>query len=284
MKSLAGRRGAALIAPRAIDWEAIAAGAFLAIVIEFAASLAGFGLFEQLSSVPLGAISGPVFSAAGLFAVAGTAVALFVGGFASARLAGTREAGDAVLCGTLTFCLASLVTVVLLTANPPTLLDRGLGPVSAAVSALSAARDRSPQPRSGERQTTRDEIQRFLDDADALRGGGRSQRDMASDLAAILRGVDETASPDAEGRALEAITTASGVTEPVAERRLIEWQRANDLALADARRASGAVAGDLAASCFAAFVALFAALLAAMAGAIVGRPRRELPGLLPAWR
>lgn len=269
-------------ASRGIVFQAVAAGVFVAAVVQITAALAGFGLLDIYAA----ARGAPVVSTAGAFWIAVVSLAFAIGGFASARLADARRSRDALLCGLLTFSAALIAAVVILTLRPPALVDRSLGPVGNVAATLSMAGSASMPGISPELSALRGEVLAFLDSTDAERGtADRAGQDGGAGeaLATILAGIAETADEAAVAAAVSTIEAVAGVTGPVAERRLTEWQRANDRALRDARRSAAAATSAVAAGCFSAFVALFAAMLAAMLGGVLGRPRDSMLEIGAKW-
>ncbi|WAP70237.1 hypothetical protein [Jiella pelagia] len=272
-------------ASRGIVFQAVAAGVFVAAVVQITATLAGFGLID-LYATGRGA---PVVSAAAAFWIAVVALAFVIGGFASARLADARQLRDAMLCGLLTFSTALIAAIVILTLRPPALVDRSLGPVGNVAATLAMAGSASMPGAPAERSVLRGDVLTFLDTADAYRGtAGRAARPESglgsgAALATILAGIAETADEAAVAAAVSTIQSAVGVTEEVAERRLTDWQRANDRALRDSRRSAAAATSAVSAGCFSAFVALFAAMLAAMLGGVLGRPRDSMLEIGAKW-
>ncbi|MCE7027654.1 hypothetical protein [Jiella avicenniae] len=255
-------------------FQAAAAGVVVAALIQLTAALAGFGLVDGLYEAGPGL---PVVSTASAFWVAASAFAFVVAGFAGARLADAHRFRDALFCGLLTFSGALIAAVVVLTLRPPSLVDRSLGPVGHAVAAMAAA-DRTSLPDAAlDLSALRGEVLAFLDPADADdRTPGRaetSRDDSRAALATVLAGIAETADEAAVAAAVDAIEAAAGVTEPVAERRLTDWQRAHDGALRNARRSAAAATGAVSSACFSAFVALVAAMLASLLGSVLGRTR-----------
>ncbi|TFF25410.1 hypothetical protein E3C22_08625 [Jiella endophytica] len=259
--------------PRDVAWEAIAAGTLVAVVTEFMASLAGFGILDGLFDTAALEGAAHLASPSGLFVVAGAVLSLAAGGFTAARFAGARRRREAGFYGLLTFSTALLVAIIALTQDPPALVDRGLGPVGGAVAALAAADKDGRHDGNVALAALHGEVLGLLDSSRttaSIAGRGGETTTQAA-LAAILAGIAETAGRDAESRAVDAIVTATGLTRSVAERRLTDWQIANDRALRSQRRAVAASSGAVAGGCFAAFVALIAAMIAAFFGGLAGR-------------
>ena len=250
-------------------WEAVAAGVLVALVAGFMAWLAGFGILAGAFDARFDAGSAQLLSPAGIASLVGAVVALAAGGFTAARLAGARQRREALFCGLLTFSTAVVVALLVMTQDPPALVARGIGPVGNAVEALAArpsdaGTGDAREPLAALRAEVRGSLAREPS-ADAPEG------DADAAAATVLAGISEMANAEAEARAVEAIVAASGVTRSVAERRLTEWQIANDRAVRGERRATAEISGEVAGACLAAFAALLAAMAAAVLGGMLGR-------------
>ena len=254
--------------PRDPAWEAIAAGVLVAVVGEFMASLAGFGLGEGLLSSRTAGGSPVLSSPSAIVSFAGVVLSLAAGGFTAARLGGARVRFDSLVCGLLTFSTALIVVIIVLTQNLSAVIDRGLGPVGNVIAVLSAPAGRE-HGGADPLIAFREEVRRSLDAR--VEGSVDDERADEKTWALVLSAVAETADRDTENQAVEAIVATKGLARPVAERQLTVWQIAHDRALRIQRRSAAALSGDVAGSCFAAFVMLAAGLLAALLGAILGR-------------
>ena len=103
---------------RRISWGALFGGVILVVAIELLLALLGAGI--GLGTVNVNAGSTPDASSfgigAGLWWVVSSCIALFAGGYAAAWLAGIEVRFDGILHGLVTWGIATIVTVYLLTS------------------------------------------------------------------------------------------------------------------------------------------------------------------------
>jgi hypothetical protein len=121
---------------RRISWGGVFAGLFLVLAIELLLSMLGFGI--GLSMVQPGQGGAPNAGTIGIDAVAwwfGTyIIALVIGSYAAARLAGVVLRSDGALHGLVTWAFALIVTLYLLTTAVGGLIAGAFGVVGNALS------------------------------------------------------------------------------------------------------------------------------------------------------
>ena len=143
---------------RHVSWGAVIAGMVIAVVVHLVLGLVGAGLGLGAFD-PLG-YSSPDASAygigAGVWWAVSSVIALFLGGWVAGHLCGSLEKTDAVLHGLLTWALATIVTVYLITAMVSTVVRGGAaivgkaadlagsGSATAAAPAIDAVRSTMP--------------------------------------------------------------------------------------------------------------------------------------------
>ncbi|MCQ0990464.1 hypothetical protein [Jiella marina] len=238
----------------------------MTLVVEFMLSLLGLGL--DVTARPAGEETSsvlPLLSTSGLWALMAVLAGLGCGSFAAARFAGAQGRKDALLCGIITFSSVVVTVLFLLTQNGSALAREGFRAVDNALVAMSEVRH------SGEQATELPGESGILPEIEAEIIGLAESAASEVAVAAILRGVGETASREERARAVAELANASGLTEEVAARRLTEWQQANDRALRRARRLADVEVGGLARGAFMSFAALACGLLAALGGSLAGR-------------
>jgi len=141
-----------------VSWGAVIAGMVIAVVVHLVLGLVGAGVGLGAFD-PLG-YSSPDATAygigAGVWWAVSSVIALFLGGWVAGHLCGSLEKTDAVLHGLLTWALATIVTVYLITAMVSTVVRGGAaivgkaadlagsGSATAAAPAIDAVRSTMP--------------------------------------------------------------------------------------------------------------------------------------------
>jgi hypothetical protein len=102
--------------PRRVSWGAIFAGAISVVALELLFNLFGAGIGAATINPQQGQLPGQGLAVGAVvwFAIA-LIISLFIGGWIAARLADSSSKGDGVLYGFVTWALASLVLVYMLT-------------------------------------------------------------------------------------------------------------------------------------------------------------------------
>src|ERR1700712_4694052 len=122
---------------RRISWAAVTGGVVLVIVLQFLFSLLGAGV--GLGTVNTNAGSTPMASTlgitAGLWWVLTSCISIGVGGFVAAWFAGVEIRFDGVLHGLVTWGIATLLTVWLLTSAIGGVVGGGFSTLGSLVSA-----------------------------------------------------------------------------------------------------------------------------------------------------
>ncbi|HEX2238039.1 MAG TPA: hypothetical protein VHJ19_06745 [Gammaproteobacteria bacterium] len=98
-----------------ISWGAIFAGTILALVVQIMLSLLGVGIGLGVINPASPDLTGLGIGAA-IWLVVSTLIALFIGGFVAARLAGMPIRGDGALHGVVVWGLGTLVSLYLATS------------------------------------------------------------------------------------------------------------------------------------------------------------------------
>jgi hypothetical protein len=141
-----------------VSWGAVIAGMVIAVVVHLVLGLVGAGVGLGAFD-PLG-YSSPDATAygigAGVWWAVSSVIALFLGGWVAGHLCGSLEKTDAVLHGLLTWALATIVTVYLITAMVSSVVRGGAaivgkaadlagsGSATAAAPAIDAVRSTLP--------------------------------------------------------------------------------------------------------------------------------------------
>jgi hypothetical protein len=127
---------------RRISWGAVFGGVVLALAVNLLLALlgVGIGLTTVDPAQPGGTPgAGALGIGAAIWWVASLIVAMFVGGFAAARLAGVHLSGDGVLHGLIAWGFVVLLTFYLLSSAVGSLVGGVLGSVSGGIQGIAGA-------------------------------------------------------------------------------------------------------------------------------------------------
>lgn len=268
-----------------ISWGAILGGVVLVVVVQLLLSLLGTGI--GLGTVDLNAGSTPDASSLGLSAgvwwLVSSVIALFVGGFVAARLAGVALRLDGLLHGLVAWGIATLLTIYLLTSAVGGIIGGGFsalgslaqaagGGISAAAKPLAQAAGISPD-------MVKDQAQAYLQPANpdpASMSPQDAQKEVVKDLATYAKG-----GPDAAGakeQVISIIAAQTKVSHDEAAKRFDETQaklaQAKAQAVQAAKNAADASAAAASKTAFAVFVALLLGGIAGAIGGLLGVRRR----------
>lgn len=156
-----------MIPYRRVSWGAIFAGVIIVLVVQAALAFLGVGI--GLSTVDFREEANP-FGGLGVGAmiwwVISSLIALFLGGFVAARLAGVTRRGNGALHGLVTYGFASLFAFYLMTTAIGAVIGGAFGVVNTSVSAMGQAasnpditREVRQQTQSGDAEQTWARIQ-----------------------------------------------------------------------------------------------------------------------------
>jgi hypothetical protein len=298
---------------RRIAWGAIIAGAIIALIVQLGLNMLGFSL--GINTINPATEANPVDrglgSAAVIWFAASGLIAFFTGGYVSGRLAGFAAHFEGVMHGILSWAVAGIVSLLLLTTSIGNILNtatnaigqgislagQSLAEVSPEVAQALDLQDISLQTileeaRGSLRQATGqaevepaapaegEETSDVVEDtaADILRQPDTAQRELESAISRLLFMGEEITEEDREA-VVQVIVNRTELTDAEAREALARWEqtfaevRAN--AEETAREAGQAVADSLAAIAGAIFAAMVVGAFAAGAGGWVGSPDEE---------
>lgn len=262
---------------RRISWSAIIGGVVVAVAVQILLSLLGAGI--GLGTVD--AVAGATPSASGLSIGAGiwwvvsSCVALFIGGYVAAWLAGIEIGFDGMLHGAVTWGLVSLVTLYLLTSTIGSIVGSGFSALGTIASSAGSGVSQAAQPIAQAVGVSPDMIQQqakaYLQPANpnpATMTPEDAQKAIATDLATYVAG--GAGAPAAKERII-AITAAQGKISPEeATRRFDETQaklmQTRNETVQTAKSAADASAAAASMTAFAGFAVLLLGLIAAAIG------------------
>ena len=261
-----------------VSWGAILGGVVLVVLVQLLLSLLGTGI--GLSTVDVNAGSTPDASSlgigAGVWWLVSSIVALFVGGFVAARLAGTAPRLDGLLHGLVTWGIATMLTIYLLTSAVGGIIGGGFSALgslaSAAGGGISAAAKPLAQAAGLSPDMVRDQAQAYLQPANpdpATMSPQDAQKEVVKDLATYAKGGPDAAA--AKEQVVSIIAAQTKVSHDEAAKKFDETQaklaQAKAQAVQAAKNAADASAAAASKTAFAVFVDL---LLGGIAGAIGG--------------
>jgi polyhydroxyalkanoate synthesis regulator phasin len=264
-----------------MSWGAVLAGAVVALSVQLLLSLLGLGI--GLAAVDPAAgdtVSASGFGiATGVFYAIVTLLSLFAGGWVAGRLAGMPVRTDGLLHGLVTWSVAMLLLLYVVTTSVGALLSGTLGVVGntlqAAGQGMQAAAGAAGQSDIGEQAMNAIEQQ-----AQQLLGQAQ-QATNAQDTSGLLQQVMAIAqggvSDQEQQRIVDQIVQRTGVTREEAAAQLqqlqTQYQEATAAAEEQARQAAQAASETVSQGAFWSFVALLCGAIAAAVGGLVGTPR-----------
>ena len=226
---------------------------------------------------------------AGIWWVVSTLIAVFAGAWVAGRLAGIPNRTDGILHGLVTWGLAMLVMIYLLTTAVSSLIGGAFSVVGSAmqtagqVAAQGAQATATGQP-AGPMQGVLGDVQRQIADwmqqargqvtgtAQQVQQVARDDRARAVIQKAVTAGPNALNQQDREN-AISAISDNTGASRAEAEQKLTEWQQAYQTAQQRAREAAEATADTISrASLWSALALLLGAIVGAVGG-MLGAPR-----------
>ncbi len=270
---------------RRISWGAILGGVVLVVVVQLLLSLLGTGI--GLSTVDVNAGSTPDASSlgigAGVWWLVSSVVALFVGGLVAARMAGIAPRLDGLLHGLVTWGIATLLTIYLLTSAVGGLIGGGFsalgGLASAAGSGISSAAKPLAQAAGVTPDAVKDQAEGYLQPSNpdpATMSPQDAQKEVAKDLATYAKGGTDAAA--AKERVISIMAAQLKVSHDDAAKKFddaqAKLQQAKAQAVQTAKNAADATAAAASKTSFAVFVDLLLGGIAAAVGGALGVQRR----------
>jgi ElaB/YqjD/DUF883 family membrane-anchored ribosome-binding protein len=264
-----------------MSWGAVLAGAVVALSVQLLLSLLGIGI--GLATVDPAAGDTPSAAsfgiATGVFYAIVTLLSLFAGGWVAGRLAGMPVRTDGLLHGLVTWSVAMLLLLYVVTTSVGALVSGTLGVVGntlqAAGQGVQQAAGAAAQTEIGEEalSTIQQQARQFLGQAQQATGA----QDASGLLEQVMAIAQGGLSDQEQQRMLDQIVQQTGVTREEAESRLeqlqTQYQEARAAAEEQARQAAQATSEAVSQGAFWSFVALLCGAIAAAVGGLVGTPR-----------
>lgn len=264
-----------------MSWGAVLAGAVVALSVQLLLSLLGLGI--GLATVDPAAGDTPDAAtfgiATGIFYAIVTLLSLFAGGWVAGRLAGMPVRTDGLLHGLVTWSVAMLILLYVVTTSVGAILSGTLGMVGNALQAagqgVQAAAGAAAESDIGEEalNTIEQQAQQFLGQAQQATGAQDSSELLDQVIAVAQGGISD----QEQQQIIDQIVEQTGVTREEAEAQLqqleSQYQEAVAAAEEQAREAAQAASDAISQGAFWSFVALLCGAIAAAVGGLVGTPR-----------
>jgi hypothetical protein len=272
---------------RRISWAAIFGGVILVIAVQLLLSLLGIGI--GLGTVNVNAGTTPDASSLGIGAavwwVISSCLALFLGGYIAAWLAGIEIGFDGFLHGLITWGITTVFTIYLLTSAIGSIVGGGFwalgGVTKAAGSGISSAAKPVAQAAGVTPDSLQDDTQAYLQPANpdpATMSPQDAQKEVAKDLAIYARG--GTDAQAAKERIINIMSVQMKISHDDAAKRFddtqAKLQQAKDQAVQTAKNAADESAAAASKTSFAAFAMLLLGAIAAALGGSLAVQRRLL--------
>lgn len=272
---------------RRISWAAIFGGVIIVVAVQLLLSLLGIGI--GLGTVDANAGGTPTANSlgigAGLWWVISSCVALGVGGYVAAWLAGIEIRFDGVLHGLVTWGFATLLTVWLLTSAIGGVVGSGFSTLGSLVSAAGSGVSEAAKPLAQAAGLSPDVLQQqanaYLQPTDpdpATLSPQDAQKSVAASLATYAGGGPDAAK--AKERIISIMAAQMKISHDDAAKKFDEaqtkLQQARDKVVQTAKDAADASAAAASRTAFAGFGVLLLGAIAAAIGGSLAVQRRLL--------
>lgn len=268
---------------RRVSWPALFAAVFVAVAIQLLLSIlgvaVGLGLISPVGAAPQ---AGSLGMGAGIWWFVSTLIALLIGGFVAAWMAGVRSRFDGLLHGIVTWAIVTLVVVYLLTTALGGLLGGAFSVVgsglSAAGSGIKAAAPQLAQAAGVTPETVQQQAQAYLQPADtnpASMSPQDAQKEIAKALATYVAGGPDAAA--AKDRIIAIMVAQMKISPEDATKRFDQLQaratRMKNEAVQAAKKTATAGAGGASDASYLIVGVLLLDAIAAAIGGSLGRSR-----------
>jgi hypothetical protein len=270
---------------RRISWAAIFGGVILVVSVQLLLGLLGAGI--GLGTVNTNGGTTPDASSlgigAGVWWVISSIIALGFGGYAAAWLAGIEIKWDGVLHGLITWGIATLLTIYLLSSAVGSVIGGGFSAVGSVASSAGSGMKDAAQPLAQAAGVSPDMIQQqaqaYLQPANpdpATMSPQDAQKQVATNLATYAKGGPDA--PAAKERVIAIMAAQQHISHGDAAKRFddaqAKLQQTRDQAVQTAKNAADASAAAASKTSFAAFGNLLLGAIAAAIGGSLAVQRR----------
>ena len=273
---------------RRVSWGALLGGVVLVVALQLLLSLLGAGI--GLGTVDATAGTTPNASSlgtgAGIWWIVTSIIALGFGGYVAARLSGSALRLDGVLHGLITWGVATLLTVWLLTSAVGGIISGGAsalgGLASAAGSGIKAAAQPVADAAGVSPEMLQQQAQAYLQPANpdpATMSPQDAQKQIASSLVTYAKGGNDAA--QAKTRIVAIMAAQQKIPVDQAQKQFddaqAKLQQAKAQAVQEAKQAADASASAASKTSFGAFATLLIGAIAAAIGGSLAVSRRADP-------
>lgn len=272
---------------RRVSWQAIFAGVIVAVSVQILLSLLGAGVgLGMVHTTNSGSPDVDSFGmGAGLWWLTSTLIALAVGGYVSAWLAGISLRFDAMLHGLVTWGLFMLLTLYLLSSAIGGLLGGAISvtgsTLSAAGGSLKSAAPQVAQAAGLSPDVVQQQVQSYLQPINldpVAMSPQEAQKAVASELSTYAQGGADAQS--AKSRIVAIMAAQMHIIPAEASKKFDDAQakltQAKDKAVQKAKTAADASASAASTGSFLAFGTLLLGAVAAAFGGAVAVQRRQI--------
>ncbi len=270
---------------RRISWAAIFGAVILVVTVQLLWSLlgAGIGLDTVNTNAGTTPAAGSLGISAGVWWVISSVIALAFGGFAAGWMAGIETRWDGVLHGLITWGIATLLTVYLLSSAIGGIIGGGAsalgGLASAAGSGIKDAAQPVAQAAGITPEVLQQQAQAYLKPADtdpATMSPQDAQKEVAANLVTYAKGGPDA--PAAKERVVAIMAAQQHVSHDQAAQQFdnaqAKLQQEKAQAIQTAKNAADASAAAASKTSFAAFADLLIGAIAAAVGGALAVQRR----------
>ena len=274
---------------RRVSWAAVFGGVIMIITVQLLLSLLGAGI--GLTTVNADAGTTPDASSlgigAGVWFLVSSVIALAFGGYVAAWLAGIEHRFDGVLHGLITWGIATMLTIWLLTSAIGGIIGGGASVLGGLASAAGTGIKSAAQPVAQAAGITPDMIQQqaqaYLKPTDpnpATMSPQDAQKEIATNLVTYAKGGPDAAA--AKSRIIAIMAAQQQISPDQATKQFDDAQakaaQAKQQAIQAAKTAADVAATAASRTAFGAFIALLIGAIAASIGGAVAIQRRTVHG------
>lgn len=274
---------------RRVSWAAIFSGVVMVITVQLLLSLLGAGIGFTTVDVKAGTTpdASSLGIGAGVWFLISSIIALAFGGYVSAWLAGIGHRFDGLLHGLITWGIATMLTIWLLTSAIGGIIGGSASALGGLASAGGSGIKSAAQPVAEAAGITPDLIQQqaqmYLKPTNpdpATMSPQDAQKEIATNLATYAKGGPDAAT--AKARIIAIMAAQQHISPDQAGKQFDDAQakveQAKAQAVQAAKTAADAAASAASHTAFGAFIALLVGAIAAAIGGSVGVQRRAIRG------
>lgn len=268
---------------RRVSWPALFAGVFLVLAIEILLDTLGLGVGLGLVTRNESAANGvgDYGMGAGIWWLVSALIALFLGGYAAARLAGVERRYDGMLHGLVVWAITALVTIWILGSAVGGLIGGAFSVVghtiSTAASGITAEAPKIAQAAGISPSDLTDQAKAYLQPANpdlSSMSPQDAQKEIAGSLATYVGGGKDA--PAARQRIIAIMAAQMKLTPEEATKRFDDTEaklkQTRDEAVQTAKRAADVSARAASDGAYMAFAVLLLGAICAGLGGAIARP------------